>query len=146
VEDARKFPPVITTLVPPVAIPEVGPIAATVGCGPGVGVFVCVGVGGAGVIVPVGVRDAVGVLEAVGVLVGVEVGTAEVGVRVNVLVAVGVDVVVGTPPPEIVTLSNSETQSTALLWLVSGIPMKTFCPIAMVSDPTSVQVDPSGEL
>ena len=94
--------------------------------------------------VPVGVCVRGGVFDGVFVRVGVKVGGTTVGV--NVLVTVAVLVGVGAPPPTSVKLSISAVQSTASLWLVSGMPTNTLVPIVIVSVPTSVQFVPSGEL
>ena len=134
VEAAVKLPPEIRTLEPPVADPDVGATEETVGCGAGVplgdGVGVCVRVG-----VSVGPTE-------VGVGVAVRVGV-DVRVAVGVMVFVGVAVADGSV---IVTLSSVEVLSTEALGAVSGIPMKTLVAMLIVSEPTSVQVTPSGEL
>jgi hypothetical protein len=129
------------------------------GVGVRVGVFVDVNVA-----VRVGVR--VGVAEPVTVAVGemvgepVRVGDAEavrvdvaLAVMVGVFVRVGVDdgvwvqVLVGVGPPEVTaTPSSTAVQRTASLWLVRASPTKTPAVIEIVSEPTTVQFTPSGEL
>ncbi len=43
------------------------------------------------------------------------------------------------------TWSNVEVLSVLVLWLLTARPMSTVLPIAIVADPTCVQVTPSGE-